>query len=51
MPRFPTRTLILMSLALFAFAWMYWQMHNAKPARTAMPANVEWIDLTDGGAK
>jgi len=31
MPRFPTRTLILMLLALGAFAWMWLQTHRAPP--------------------
>lgn len=37
MPRFPTRTLILMVLALGAFVWMWTQTHRAK----APPAGAE----------
>lgn len=33
MKRFPTRTLVLMVLALLAFVWMYLQTH--KPAASA----------------
>lgn len=29
MPRFPTRTLVLMLLALAAFVWMWLQTHRA----------------------
>lgn len=47
MPRFPTRTLILMTLALFAFVFMWWQTHRAQPAA---PAPVNFIVIVDGGA-
>lgn len=43
MPRFPTRTLVLMTLALFAFGFMWWQTH-----RVAVIAPVE-LHLVDGG--
>ena len=43
--RFPPRTLILMTLALFAFAWFWWRMHP-KPAR---PPEVQIIVIIDGG--
>ncbi|MBS1153859.1 MAG: hypothetical protein H6Q89_5557 [Myxococcaceae bacterium] len=36
--RFPTRTLILMVLAMLAFGWMYWQTHRAAPQSTPDPA-------------
>jgi hypothetical protein len=36
-PRFPLRTLILMVLALAAFAHFYWRTHRA-PAPQPMPA-------------
>ncbi len=29
--RFPLRTLLLMILALFAFAWMWWTTHRPHP--------------------
>jgi hypothetical protein len=32
MPRFPTRTLVLMVLALAVFGWLWWQTHG--PARS-----------------
>lgn len=35
MPRFPTRTVILMVLALGAFAWMWLQTHRAVTAPAA----------------
>lgn len=43
MPRFPARTLVLMTLALLAFAYMWWQTH-----RVTAPAPIE-LHLIDGG--
>lgn len=34
MIRFPTRTLVLMGLALLAFLWMYVQTHRSAPPPT-----------------
>lgn len=33
--RFPTRTLVLMVLALFAFAFMFWRTRQLAPVRSA----------------
>jgi hypothetical protein len=37
--KFPTRTLVLMVLALLAFAWMWWQTQHLRqtPAPAAGP--------------
>ena len=37
---FPTRTLVLMVLALFAFGWMYWQTHLGQPRAPAQKAEL-----------
>jgi hypothetical protein len=42
--RFPTRTLVLMVLALLSFAWFWWRMHSFGASPQAItPA------LADGG--
>lgn len=40
MPRFPTRTLVLMLLALVAFVWMWLQTHRATPVADVIPVEV-----------
>ena len=47
MPRFPTRTLILMTAALFAFVWFWWQSHRV----TAINPPLEFHVIVDGGVK
>ena len=56
--RLPNRTLILMTLALFAFAWFWWKTHQQPAPRTPRMVLVKApggddvggkIDLTDGG--
>ncbi len=47
---FPTRTLVLMVLALLAFGWMYWQTHSRTPAQKTATRQVEIVTLpVDGG--
>ncbi|MGV3621978.1 MAG: hypothetical protein ACO1OB_14245 [Archangium sp.] len=46
MPRFPTRTLILMTAALFAFVWFWWQTHRVQSVAPAVE-----LHLVDGGVK
>jgi hypothetical protein len=44
--RFPTRTIVLMILALLSFAWFWWKTHQREQrALTITP-----IVLLDGGA-
>lgn len=46
MQRFPTRTIVLMILALLSFVWFFWKTHQrAERALTVTP-----IVLLDGGA-
>jgi hypothetical protein len=40
MLRFPTRTLVLMALALLAFVWMWVQTHRAAPLQPPLRATV-----------
>lgn len=48
--RFPTRTLVLMTLALFAFAWFWWRTHKPAPQKTVSATpRMELIVLDDGG--
>ena len=42
MPRFPTRTLVLMALTLVAFGWFWFQTHRA-------PEPIQVDLVTDGG--
>lgn len=48
MARFPTRTLVLMVLALLAFGWFWWKTHQprAAPGLTITP-----ISTLDGGGQ
>ena len=47
--RFPTRTLILMILAVLAFCWMYWRTHFGAPQRPVVSAHaVEFISIEGG---
>ena len=46
--KFPVRTLVLMTLTLFAFIWFWWQTHLPKPEQTPHhpPMRViQWISL------
>lgn len=45
MPRFPTRTLVLMLLALGAFLWMWLQTHRA-PAPASGPSTPPTLSAT-----
>ena len=45
-PRFPTRTVVLMVLALISFVWFYIQMHKAKPASAAAELTVTPVKLS-----
>jgi len=44
--RFPTRTLILMALALLSFAWFWWRMH---PKATPQAEPLQILVVVDGG--
>lgn len=44
-PTFPTRTLVLMVLALASFVWFFWKTHSRAPG----PLTVTPVTL-DGGA-
>ena len=47
MPRFPTRTLVLMLLALGAFLWMWLQTHRAPaPAPPSGPSAPPTLSAT-----
>jgi hypothetical protein len=35
MSRFPTRTLVLMVLALLSFGWMWWRLHAHRSPKSA----------------
>lgn len=51
-PKFPTRTLVLMVLTLLSFVWFFWKTHQGSRA-----AEVTFIPLevpaagADGGAR
>lgn len=45
MPKFPTRTIVLMVLTLFSFLWFFWKTHQRSPPLTITP-----VVLLDGGA-
>lgn len=45
--RFPARTLILMTLALFAFVWFWWRTHQ-EPTRAPVMVPVQMV-VIDGG--
>ncbi len=47
MARFPTRTLVLMAMALLAFVWMWWQTHRAVTPHHALPG----VQLVEGAAR
>ena len=49
MSRFPSRTLVLMLMALIAFAFMYVQLHRRRAPTLKPGQTIQWIDLTDGG--
>lgn len=50
MPRFPTRTLVLMTLTLVAFAWFWWQTHAlAAKAAPGGPPGIRLVALPDAG--
>ncbi|MFT3707993.1 MAG: hypothetical protein QM817_10090 [Archangium sp.] len=53
MARFPTRTLVLMTLALFAFVWFWWRTHqNAAPKQPDQTQPISLVPVTvlmDGG--
>lgn len=44
-PKFPTRTIVLMVLTLFSFLWFFWKTHQRSPPLTITP-----VVLLDGGA-
>lgn len=45
-PKFPTRTIVLMVLTLFSFLWFFWKTHQrSSPTLTITP-----IVMLDGGA-
>jgi len=46
-PRFPTRTLVLMVLSLLSFGWMWWRTHLVAAKGPQQPVQV--IVITDGG--
>jgi hypothetical protein len=52
--RFPTRTLVLMTLALLSFVWFWWRTHqvqNAPPPAPVQPNSpLPVLVLMDGGA-
>ncbi len=49
MQKFPTRTLVLMALALLAFVWFWLQTHRApKPARAAEPPAAVDVQVLPG---
>jgi lipopolysaccharide export system protein LptC len=45
-PRFPTRTLVLMVLALLAFAWMWLQTHRTAQQQAAVEPDVPTVRAT-----
>lgn len=49
MARFPTRTLILMTLALLSFAWFWWKTHQTRPAGPKLDSAVPVMVLMDDG--
>jgi hypothetical protein len=44
-PKFPTRTIVLMVLTLFAFAWFFWKTHQ----RSERTITITPVVLFDGG--
>ncbi len=47
--RFPKRTLVLMVLAVVAFAWMYWRTHFGAAQSTPVQAQgIEFLPLEGG---
>lgn len=44
--KFPTRTIVLMVLALISFAWFWWKTHQ----RSTRELTITPIVLLDGGA-
>lgn len=45
-PKFPTRTIVLMVLTLFSFVWFFWKTHQ----RTSPSLTITPIVVLDGGA-
>ena len=47
--RFPKRTLVLMILAMLAFAWMFWRTHDParEPAALEVPP-IQFIPVEGG---
>ena len=46
MPKFPTRTIVLMVLTLFSFLWFFWKTHQ----RSAPTLTITPVVMLDGGA-